>query len=75
VNGQHAHTHLLAPDAVTMTVLIIPLMVPGSPDPVSPAVPCQGAVPIAKVALAGVATSVTAPAATQTVCAALVEAA
>jgi hypothetical protein len=43
--GQQIHTHLLAlpEERVIEAFDAEPLMVPGSPEPVSPSVPCQGA--------------------------------
>jgi hypothetical protein len=65
VNGQHAQTHLLPLERTTLVVLVslvpVPAWTPGSPEPVSPEVWCQGAEPISKALLAGLATSVTEP--------------
>jgi hypothetical protein len=52
----------------------VPVTVPGSPDPLSPAVLCQGAEPSSNDALAGDAESWTvAPVATHTFCVAAVD--
>jgi hypothetical protein len=76
--GQHTETHALAPLTVTVVALCAawpdPVTVPGSPEPVSPAVSCQGVGPSTKVALA-VAERSTAPAATHMVCVAALDAA
>jgi hypothetical protein len=63
VNGQQIQTHVLAPEAFAVAVLMDPLTMPGSPEPVSPDVWCQGADPSSKVEDAGVATMLTEPAA------------
>ncbi len=72
LNGQHANTHLLPDETTTLVVLVslvpVPAWTPGSPEPLSPEVRCHGAVPISKVLLAGLATRVTDPGGTQTVC-------
>lgn len=71
VNGQHTQTHLLP--LVTSTVVLsvsvvpLPLVVPGSPEPVSADVSCHGAGPISNWLVAGVAAESTVPLATQTV--------
>ncbi len=72
MNGQQTQTHPLVPLTVTIAVLVVPLTVPGSPEPVSPAVWCQ--LPSLKVPLAAVAASVIEPSATHTVCTAAVDA-
>jgi hypothetical protein len=72
VKGQQTHTHAaVLPVTVTEAVLSPLLTVPGSPEPVSPVVPCQS--PSWKLELAGAASRVTAPSATHTVCDALVD--
>jgi hypothetical protein len=69
VKGQQTDTHAaVLPDTVTLAVLMAPLTVPGSPDPVSPDVPYQS--PSWKPEFA-VATRATAPSATHTACEAL----
>lgn len=69
MKGQQTETHAaVLPDTVTLAVLIVPLTVPGSPEPVSPDVPYQS--PSSKLPF-GVAVSVTLPSATHTVCDAL----
>jgi hypothetical protein len=65
VNGQQTQTQAApASPADHDAVLMPPLTVPGSPEPVSPAVPCQS--PSSKEPLAGLATSDTELSATQT---------
>jgi len=72
LKGQHAHTHLLPDETTTLVVLVssipVPAWTPGSPEPLSHEVRCQGAEPISKVPLAGLATRVTDPGGTQTTC-------
>src|SRR5215471_18933012 len=58
-NGQQTHTHLLVVPTVTIAVLTLLLMVPGSPVPVSPSVWCQS--PRMNVVEIGVAVSVIVP--------------
>jgi hypothetical protein len=65
LNGQQTETHAEVPDTVTDAVLSVPVTVPGVPEPVSPVTPNQS--PSLKPE-SGVASSVTAPSATQTVC-------
>jgi hypothetical protein len=77
-NGQQTQTQVLP--LVTLTVVAfsadwpVPVTVPGSPDPVSPAVSCHGALPSSKPVFA-VASRLTEPAATHTVCSAALDAA
>jgi hypothetical protein len=71
VNGQQTQTHALEPLTVTMAWLWSPVTVPGSPEPVSPEVPCQS--PSLNPESA-VASRVTEPSATHTVCSAAAEA-
>ena len=74
VNGQQTHAQAAVPLALTLAVLIMPLSVPGSPDPVSPEVPCQGSGPRTNPESAVTVRS-TDPEATHTVCEAADEAA
>jgi hypothetical protein len=62
--GQQTEMHLLVPLVVTVVELVPPDTVPGSPDPVSPVVPCQS--PSTNPVFAVSLTS-TVPSATQTV--------
>ena len=70
VNGQHAHTHLvLVPDTmVTFAVLVPLLIVPMSPDPVSPSVPCQVPFGSSSNPVSGVAETDVTPAGAQITC-------
>jgi len=78
VKGQQTQAQLALPAAVTVVALLalwpLPVTVPGSPEPWSPLVPCQGAEPNSNPDCA-VADSATGPGATHTVCALAVEAA
>ncbi len=68
-NGQHTHTHFDAFEIVTIAVLIIPLTVPVTPLPLaSPSTKCHMFPPISNAEPAAVATKLTAPAETLTVC-------
>ncbi len=75
-NGQQTQAQALDPETVTVVELVAdwpdPVTVPGSPEPWSPSVSCQGALPSSKPARA-VAESATWPAATQSVTVELVD--